>query len=139
MSTGLNTFLTGDNLDIYVKTLHLSKDRRHKDLHVFTSNVIFSRVATVDMSNVAPNVDTADLNCDKVLMAEQSQEKAKFMHAYSVLLKRILCKLSAFKRLISLYRRTFGMFFFYHTILAIRLELFRCFFYKIKYFNNHLY
>jgi len=45
---------TGDNLDIYVKTSNLGIDRRNKDLHLFTSNVLFSRVATIDMNNDPP-------------------------------------------------------------------------------------
>ena len=50
------------------------------------------------MSNVSPKVDTAELNCEKVMMPEQSPEKAKLLHAYSVLLARILCKIPAFQQ-----------------------------------------
>ncbi|XP_052224940.1 uncharacterized protein LOC127840570 [Dreissena polymorpha] len=39
--------ITGDNLDIYVRTGHHSLDRHNKDLHTFASNIIFSRVGNV--------------------------------------------------------------------------------------------
>ena len=38
--------ITGDNLDIYVKTGHKSLERSNQDLHLFASNIIFSRVCT---------------------------------------------------------------------------------------------
>ncbi|KAH3856944.1 hypothetical protein DPMN_099540 [Dreissena polymorpha] len=39
--------ITGDNLDIYVRTGHHSLDRHSKDLHMFAANIIFSRVGNV--------------------------------------------------------------------------------------------
>ncbi|KAH3806767.1 uncharacterized protein LOC127870998 isoform X2 [Dreissena polymorpha] len=40
--------ITGDNLDIYVRTGHHSLDRHEKDLHMFASNIIFSRIAQLE-------------------------------------------------------------------------------------------
>lgn len=88
--------IAGDNLDIYVKTSHLSKEKRHRDIHMFTSNIISSRVATVDMSNSAPKIDTNQLNCESFIMDEL--EKGKFLEAYSVLLARNLCKIPTFEQ-----------------------------------------
>jgi hypothetical protein len=39
--------ITGDNLDIYIRTGHQSLDRSNKDLHLFASNIIFSRVCFI--------------------------------------------------------------------------------------------
>lgn len=46
--------ITGDNVDVYVKTTSLNRERRNKDLHLFASNIIFSRTATIDMPNTPP-------------------------------------------------------------------------------------
>ncbi|KAH3880084.1 hypothetical protein DPMN_003996 [Dreissena polymorpha] len=90
--------VTGDNLDIYVKTSSLSKERRNKDLHLFTSNIIFSRVSTTDMNNSVPKVDVSELNSEKILMPEHSNEKDKLLHSYAVLIARTLCKVPAFRK-----------------------------------------
>uniref|UniRef100_A0A8W8MKD7 Uncharacterized protein n=1 Tax=Magallana gigas TaxID=29159 RepID=A0A8W8MKD7_MAGGI len=46
--------ITGDNVDVYVRTSSLNRERRNKDLHLFASNIIFSRIATIDMPNTPP-------------------------------------------------------------------------------------
>lgn len=59
MSTGIVSKLvvnplvkiTGDNLDIYVRTGLQSPERSNKDLHMFASNIIFSRVSKVKKAN----------------------------------------------------------------------------------------
>ncbi|CAG2188523.1 unnamed protein product [Mytilus edulis] len=48
--------ITGDNLDTYVRTSNLGIDNRNKDLHLFTSNVLFSRSSTIDMNNDPPKI-----------------------------------------------------------------------------------
>lgn len=90
-------FLVGDNLDIYVKTSKLTSEKRNQDLHLFTSNVIFSRIATTDMSNTKPNVEANKLTADDVLLTSGSLKQERLAYAYSVLLARILCKLPAFQ------------------------------------------
>lgn len=89
--------ITGDNLDIYVKTSKLTSEKRNQDLHLFTSNVIFSRIATTDMSNTKPNVEANKLTADDVLLTSGSLKQEILAYAYSVLLARILCKLPAFQ------------------------------------------
>ncbi|KAH3882690.1 hypothetical protein DPMN_006634 [Dreissena polymorpha] len=75
---------SGDNLDVYVKTNHVGKEKkRHKDIPLFASNIIFSRVSSVDMSNVVPQVDASKLNSDSVLMKET--DKAKLLGVYLML------------------------------------------------------
>lgn len=75
----LFSIFTGDNLDIYVKTSHLSRHRRNKDLHLFTSNVIFSRISKMDMSNEAPKTDISKLFVENMLLGKDEflREKLK--------------------------------------------------------------
>lgn len=82
---------------IYVKTSKLTSEKRNQDLHLFTSNVIFSRIATTDMSNTKPNVEANKLTADDVLLTSGSLKQERLAYAYSVLLARILCKLPAFQ------------------------------------------
>jgi hypothetical protein len=89
--------IVGDNVDVYVKTSSLNRERRNKDLHLFASNIIFSRIATIDMSNTAPCTDVQQLTSEHLLMTDL--EKDKFLGAYSVLLGRILCNIPAFHTL----------------------------------------
>lgn len=71
--------VTGDNLDIYIKRSNLTSDSRNLDLHLFTSNIIFSRVATVDMNNDIPNTDVSQLSADDVLLRASGPERLKSM------------------------------------------------------------
>ena len=87
---------SGDNLDIYVKTSHMTSERKNRDLHLFTSNVIFSRVATIDMSNDSPKTEPSNLSAADVLLSSNELQKEKLVHAYSILLQRTLCQLPAF-------------------------------------------
>jgi hypothetical protein len=95
--TNLTIFI-GDNLDLYIKRSHLASDKRNLDLHLFTSNIIFSRVATLDMSNEIPNTDTSRLSADDVLLKANDPERLKFMDVCCVLLCRILCQLPFFQK-----------------------------------------
>ncbi|XP_052675768.1 uncharacterized protein LOC128157314 [Crassostrea angulata] len=89
--------ITGDNVDVYVRTSSLNRERRNKDLHLFASNIIFSRIATIDMPNTPPGTNVEQLKSEHLLMT--GMEKAKFLSACSVLLARILCKIPAFENL----------------------------------------
>ncbi|KAL5017472.1 hypothetical protein ScPMuIL_007061 [Solemya velum] len=88
--------ITGDNLGIYVKTSNLGINRRNKDHHLFTSYVLFSRVATIDMNNDSPKTDLCKISSEQMLLNNNYLQRQKLIHAYSVLLGRILCKLPAF-------------------------------------------
>ncbi len=48
--------IAGDYLDMHERMGHQSTEKRHRDLHLFTSNVIFSRIAETD-NNTLPVVD----------------------------------------------------------------------------------
>lgn len=82
---------------MYVRTSSLNRERRNKDLHLFASNIIFSRIATIDMPNTPPGTNVEQLKSEHLLMT--GMEKAKFLSACSVLLARILCKIPAFENL----------------------------------------
>lgn len=64
--------ITGDNLDQYVKASQLTAQNRNKDLHLFTSNIIFPRVASVDICNDPPKVDIGNLSAENVLLSPDS-------------------------------------------------------------------
>lgn len=64
----LAPIFTGDNLDQYVRASQLTAESRNKGLHLFTSNLILSRIAIVDMCNEPPKVDIAKLSADSVLL-----------------------------------------------------------------------
>jgi hypothetical protein len=59
--------------------------------------MIFSRIATMDMSNIAPSTDVQQLNSEHLLMTDM--EKEKFLEANSLLLGRILCQIPGFEHL----------------------------------------
>lgn len=93
------TSLTGDNLDQYVKASQLTAQNRNKDLHLFTSNIIFPCVASVDICNDPPKVDIGNLSAENVLLSPDSAKREKLKYSYCVLLARILCTIPAFQRL----------------------------------------
>lgn len=94
---------TGDNLDLYVKASIMTSEKRNKDMHLFTSNVIFPRIATIDMCNDVPKVDTKTLTADKVLLAESCPQRNRLIYAYQILLGRTLCKIPAFGQFRNLF------------------------------------
>ncbi|XP_060586522.1 ATP-dependent DNA helicase RecQ-like [Ruditapes philippinarum] len=60
--------VTGDNLDIYVRTDHKSLDKHKKDLHLFASNIIFSRIAQPHMYSLRENsIPLSNLTSDLFL------------------------------------------------------------------------
>lgn len=85
-------------MDIYIKRSKLTSESRNLDLHLFTSNAIFSRVATVDMNNDYPQVDTAALSYSDVLLKQDSLDRKRLVSAYETLLARILCQLPYFEK-----------------------------------------
>lgn len=48
--------ITGDNLDMYVRTNHQRLDNDNKDIHWFASNVIGTRLNYSGLSSEKPNV-----------------------------------------------------------------------------------
>ncbi|KAK6175941.1 hypothetical protein SNE40_014314 [Patella caerulea] len=87
--------ITGDNLDVYIKASQLFTDKRNKDLHMFASNVIFSRIARMDMDIESPNVDVNSIQAADVLLSSYQQEQ--LLDVYGVLIGRIMSKLPGMK------------------------------------------
>ncbi|XP_069124032.1 uncharacterized protein [Argopecten irradians] len=85
--------ITGDNLDIYVKTSQINTERRNQDLHLFTSNIIFSRLARIDMDNKPPRTDVNNIGAEKILLSDD--QKDQLLDAYGILVGRIMCRLPA--------------------------------------------
>ncbi|CAC5407263.1 unnamed protein product [Mytilus coruscus] len=69
--------LTGDNLDVYIKTGNLTTVNRNTDVHLFASNAISCRIATPDMSTKAPKIDELQLQATDVLLNEARLEVLK--------------------------------------------------------------
>lgn len=84
---------------MYVKASQLTAGNRNKDLHLFTSNIIFPRIATIDMNNDNPKVDIRTLSAKSVLLASDSPQCGRLKYSYCVLLVRILCTFPAFEHL----------------------------------------
>ena len=76
--------LTGDNLDIYIKTGNKAVDTNNKDLHMFATNLISTRLATSDMDNKPPPVHNV-FDRDLLLSAE---EKEKLKYSYTILVRK---------------------------------------------------
>ena len=86
--------VTGDNMDIYIRTEHQSTERANKDLHMFTSNIIFPRVYCHHLSNEEPTV--GPVRIPDILLTQQ--DKDQLLDAYAVLVGRLLChNVPAFK------------------------------------------
>ena len=85
--------VTGDNLDIYVRTGQQLATSGHKDLHFFASNIIFPRCASLEISNSRPKVIQSDLkqiSPEKLL--PMGTYKLKLVNSYKVLIGRILAE-----------------------------------------------
>ncbi|XP_060572948.1 uncharacterized protein LOC132730884 isoform X2 [Ruditapes philippinarum] len=87
--------ITGDNLDIYVRTGHQSMDRSNKDLHLFVSNIIFSRIAKPGQySLVADPYPLSSLQPEMFFPRGHFQQTLR--NTYCILLGRMLSELKAF-------------------------------------------
>ena len=87
--------ITGDNLDLYVRTNHVSSENRNKDLHMFTSNIILPRIATIDMDNSPPQIDPREIRPEDCLLNDS--ESACMIGGYALVLGRLLAeKFSSF-------------------------------------------
>ena len=86
--------ITGDNMDFYVKTNHQSTERAHKDLHYFVSNIIFSRVATPDLSTSQVAVDRQSII--PAMLLPHGLYLERLQHCYMIILARIISDIPAF-------------------------------------------
>ncbi|CAG2201381.1 unnamed protein product [Mytilus edulis] len=73
--------ITGDNLDIYIKSRCVSIDKGNTDLHLFASNALTSRLSSVDMDNRTPLVP--EVNRDVLKLTEAEMDNMKY--SYSIL------------------------------------------------------
>ncbi len=88
--------ITGDNLDMYVRTQHQASDRSHRDLHLFTSNLITHRLPLQEVPNAPPIVDVTRLTPEDFLPSVQ--EKHHLLEAYGIIIGRLMAKhLTAFR------------------------------------------
>lgn len=89
--------ILGDNVDVYVRISLLNRERRNKDLYLFVSNIIFSRIVIIDMFNIFLGINVEQFKSEYLLMI--GMEKVKFLSVCSVFLVRILCKIFVFENL----------------------------------------
>ena len=83
--------VVGDNLDIRVKVNHQTSDSQHKDLHYFTSMIVFPRIVHTQMENSPPALDLEGISCQSFLLSPV--EEMHLFDAYTVILGRILLAL----------------------------------------------
>lgn len=81
--------VTGDNLDIMIRTQHQSTDHTHQDLHLFTSNIIFHRIPLNNVSDVSPVVNLEEILPQQFMLTPV--EKNHLLQSNSVLAGRIMC------------------------------------------------
>lgn len=79
--------VTGDNLDIYIRTGHKSLERSNQDLHLFASNVLFCRIATPGLlSNTPLQRSLESITPDLFIPTGHNMET--LTHSYTILLGR---------------------------------------------------
>ena len=90
--------ITGDNLDVFVRTQHQSSDKQHKDMHLFTSNIIISRLPIFYSEGDICDVRPKDLDIKPEHFILSATERGHLLDSYAVLVGRMMCKhLVAFK------------------------------------------
>lgn len=67
--------ITGDNLDIYIRSQSQSSERGNNDLQMFTRNIIFARIPSYHiLSNIRPQVRLECLLPNVFFMTEADRE-----------------------------------------------------------------
>ncbi|XP_053386739.1 uncharacterized protein LOC128550851 isoform X2 [Mercenaria mercenaria] len=87
--------ITGDNLDIYIKTGHRSLDRSNKDLHLFASNIIFSRIAKPGIYSTSVRHTPLE-RIRPEMFFPTGHHRQTLVNSYCVILGRILVTLKEF-------------------------------------------
>ncbi len=82
--------ITGDNLDIHVRTQHQTSDQSHRGLHLFTSKLITHRVPLQEVPNSPPIMDVTRLTPEDFLPSVQ--EKHHLLEAYGIIIERLMPK-----------------------------------------------
>ncbi|CAG2199887.1 unnamed protein product [Mytilus edulis] len=78
--------ITGDNLDIYVSANHQSTEKLNKDLHLFASNIIFSRLAGPDLDNRNPQLILQNLHPERFLPHDSYKSNTDALSKYKVII-----------------------------------------------------
>jgi len=87
--------VTGDNLDLMIRTQHQASDHCHQDLHLFTSNIISHRVPLYNVSDCNPIIKLQNITPENFELNDM--ENHHLLESYSVLVGRILSEqLTAF-------------------------------------------
>ncbi|CAG2230058.1 unnamed protein product [Mytilus edulis] len=80
--------ITGDNLDMYIKTNHQRQDNDNKDIHWFASNAFLSRLDYTGLSLEKPNVPLGDISPE--FFIPNNAEKSKLRDVKKVLIGRMI-------------------------------------------------
>ncbi|XP_076071545.1 uncharacterized protein LOC143042924 [Mytilus galloprovincialis] len=80
--------ITGDNLDMYIKTNHQRQDNDNKDIHWFASNAFLSRLDYTGLSLEKPNVPLGDISPE--FFIPNNAEKSKLRDVKKVFIGRMI-------------------------------------------------
>ena len=83
--------ITGGSMDISAKT---NREKAHKDPHCFLSNIIFSRVATPELSTSPVVVDRHSIV--PAMLLPHGPYMERLQHCYMIILARIISDIPAF-------------------------------------------
>ncbi|CAC5393314.1 unnamed protein product [Mytilus coruscus] len=80
--------ITGDNLNMYIKTNHQRQDNENKDIHWFASNAFLSRLDYSGLSLEKPNVLLGDISQEFFIPNEA--EKSKLRDVKKIFIGRMI-------------------------------------------------
>ncbi|KAK3101010.1 hypothetical protein FSP39_000234, partial [Pinctada imbricata] len=78
--------ITGDNLDVYVRSCLQGLGKQHMDMHLFASNLLSSRIVTTDMDNTMPT----NIDLDPTSFLLQGYNADILRMSYKLLLSKIV-------------------------------------------------
>ncbi|CAC5405408.1 unnamed protein product [Mytilus coruscus] len=81
--------ITGDNLDMYIRTNHQRTDNSNQDIHWFASNAFFTRLNYQNLPENTPEVRLKDIDAEMFVLNES--ETLKLNDVQKVLIGRLLC------------------------------------------------
>ncbi|XP_076081561.1 uncharacterized protein LOC143052416 [Mytilus galloprovincialis] len=81
--------ITGDNLDMYIRTNHQRTDNSNQDIHWFASNAFFTRLNYQNLPENTPEVRLKDIAAEMFVLT--GGETMKLNDVKKVLIGRLLC------------------------------------------------
>ncbi|CAG2194770.1 unnamed protein product [Mytilus edulis] len=81
--------ITGDNLDMYIRTNHQRTDNSNQDIHWFASNAFFTRLNYQNLPENTPEVRLKDIDAEMFVLT--GGETMKLNDVKKVLIGRLLC------------------------------------------------